>query len=454
MNADSTPSLEPIVSLFGEPLQVVNVGIAAFGEAVATAGGAGVSVVHVEWRPPGHGDPAVARALAKLVNRPEVELANAEAFRRYLEAQPVLEGIATAREVVPGLGDRTLLHSGPPIAWKDMCGPMQGAILGAIVLEGWAGDLAAARGLAESGGVAFAPNHQRQAVGPMAGVISPSMPVWIVRDRSHGNRAFCNLNEGLGKVLRLGAYGPEVLERLRWMSAVLAPALAAALARMGPLELKPLIAQALHMGDEVHNRNVAATALLLKRLVPALLAAGLSARTIEESVAFIAANDHFFLNVSMAACKATHGRGAKACPQQPRHGHGAQRRGVRRARQRRAAGAGSPRPRPSWTGCTSPATPGPMPRRTWATAPSPRRRAWAASPWRPRPRSCSSWAAPPRMPSPTRARWGTSRSDATRPGRCHPWISRERPPASTRARCWIRASRRSSTRASPIARRA
>jgi hypothetical protein len=301
MSADSTPSPEAPVTLFDEPLQVVNVGIAAFGEA---AGGAGASVVQVEWRPPGSGDPAVARALAALVNRPEVELANAEAFRRYLEAQPVLEGVAPAREVVPGLGDRTLLHSGPPIAWKDMCGPMQGAVLGAIVLEGWAGDLAAARSLAESGGVAFAPNHERQAVGPMAGVISPSMPVWIVRERSRGHRAFCNLNEGLGKVLRMGANGPEVLKRLRWMGAVLAPALAAALARLEPLPLKPLIAQALHMGDEVHNRNVAATGLLLKRLVPALLAAGLPARTIEESVAFIAATDHFFLNVSMAACKA------------------------------------------------------------------------------------------------------------------------------------------------------
>jgi hypothetical protein len=138
----------------------------------------------------------------------------------------------------------------------------------------------------------------------MAGVISPSMPVWIVANRAQGNRAFCNLNEGLGKVLRFGANGPEVIERLHWLADVLAPALGAALERLGGLELKPLIAQALHMGDEVHNRNVAASSLLLKRLAPALLDTDLQQTQTAYALRFIAANDHFFLNLSMAACKA------------------------------------------------------------------------------------------------------------------------------------------------------
>jgi hypothetical protein len=131
------------------------------------------------------------------------------------------------------------------------------------------------------------------------------MPVWIVKDREHGNRAFCNLNQGLGKVLRFGANGPEVIERLRWLAQVLAPTLGAALERLGGLELKPLIAQALHMGDEVHNRNVAASSLLLRRLAPALLETDLPQAQIAAALRFIATNDHFFLNLSMAACKAT-----------------------------------------------------------------------------------------------------------------------------------------------------
>jgi hypothetical protein len=181
---------------------------------------------------------------------------------------------------------------------------MQGAIVGAILHEGWATDAEGAAALAAAGEIAFAPCHQLGAVGPMAGVISPSMPVWLVVDRAHGNRACCNLNEGLGKVLRFGANGPEVQDRLRWMRDVLAPALAAALEVSGGLELKPLIAQALHMGDEVHNRNVAASSLLLKRLVPALLRTDVAPAEIASAVDFIAGNDHFFLNLSMAACKA------------------------------------------------------------------------------------------------------------------------------------------------------
>jgi hypothetical protein len=202
------------------------------------------------------------------------------------------------------MGERTILHSGPPIAWERMCGPVQGAIVGAILYEGWARGHAEAAALAARGEVAFAPCHHHGAVGPMAGVISPSMPVWIVRDREHGNRAYCNLNEGLGKVLRFGANGPEVIERLRWMGDVLAPALTGALARLGGVELKPLIAQALHMGDEVHNRNAAASSLLLKRLAPALLRSDTAPSELASVVEFIAGNDHFFLNLSMAACKA------------------------------------------------------------------------------------------------------------------------------------------------------
>ena len=286
--------------LFGNRLHVVNVGLNGFAGSIAAAGG---GVTDVAWTPPAMGDESLGRSLAALIGRDEVEAANRQAFANYLAADPVLEGVAAAREAIPDMGERMILHAGPPIEWAAMCGPMQGGIVGAILYEGWADDPVAAETLAAGGGIAFAPCHHHAAVGPMAGVISASMPVWVVADRAQGGRAFCTLNEGLGKVLRFGANSAEVLERLKWMADVLAPVLGATLEAAGGIDIKPLMAQALHMGDEVHNRNVAASSLLLKRLAPSMLEAGRPAATVAEALRFIAANDHFFLNISMAACK-------------------------------------------------------------------------------------------------------------------------------------------------------
>ncbi|MDH3714363.1 MAG: DUF1116 domain-containing protein [Gammaproteobacteria bacterium] len=285
---------------FGADLEVINVGIPAFADNIRASG---APAVNLEWRPPGDGDPDVARALATLINRESVEAGNQTAFARYRGAQPVLEGVAAAGETVPGMGERTILHSGPPIDWTRMCGPVRGAIVGAVLYESWAADAARADALIESGEVVLEPCHQHGAVGPMAGIISPSMPVWIVTNTAHGNKAYSNLNEGLGKVLRFGANSPEVLDRLRWMGTVLGPALARMLEQMGGLELKPLMAQALHMGDEIHNRNAAASSLLFRRLMPAALKSGIAHEELEAVTDFITGNDHFFLNISMAACK-------------------------------------------------------------------------------------------------------------------------------------------------------
>ena len=199
------------MSLLGDRLHVINVGLSSFAQAIAAAGG---DVAEVAWQPPAGGDRAVGLALARLVNHPRIEAANRLAYAAYLEAQPALEGIGPARALVPRMGRRTILHAGPPIEWARMCGPMQGAIVGAVLFEGWAEDGDAAARLAASGKIAFAPCHDYGAVGPMAGVISPSMPVWAVRDLNGGRLAFSNLNEGLGKALRFGANGPEVIERL------------------------------------------------------------------------------------------------------------------------------------------------------------------------------------------------------------------------------------------------
>ena len=289
--------------LFNEDLMVANVGLQGFADNIAAAGG---KVSQLAWAPPAGADAERGWQLANLVGDPRIEEANRVAYERYLAAQPRLVDMALARDVLPGLavGERRILHSGPPIAWADMCGPQQGAIAGAIFYEGWAGSLEAAERLAASGEVALQPCHEHGAVGPMAGIISPSMPLWVVENSDRGNRACCNLNEGLGKVLRFGANGPDVIERLRWLGGEFFQTMRVAVRALADASLKPLMAQALHMGDEVHNRNAAASSLMFKRLAIALLACDVDRGAVQRALAFVAGNDHFFLNISMAACKA------------------------------------------------------------------------------------------------------------------------------------------------------
>ena len=233
-----------------------------------------------------------------------VEAANARAVERMLTADPVLVDVAVAGDAIEGLGDRTILHAGPPIEWPDMCGPLKGAVAGAIVLEGWAADLDEAAELAAAGGVAFHPNHHFDAVGPMTGIVTRSMPVMVVENRAFGNRAHCTLNEGLGKVMRFGGNDAEVLARLRWLADTFGPAFGAALREAGGIPLKAMIARGLSMGDEMHQRNVGCTSLLLRTVAPAL------ARTVDDRerlaglFEFIGGNDQFFLNVAMAMGKA------------------------------------------------------------------------------------------------------------------------------------------------------
>ncbi len=285
-------------------LRVANVGVALFAESLRDQD---VPVVQVNWRPPAGGD----RRMAGLIGRLSAcDAANDRAVERLQAARPVWVDVGVAGEVVPGMGERMILHAGPPVAWRRMCGPLRGAIVGAILFEGWAKDAAEAERMGASGEVAFEPCHHHAAVGPMAGVMSPSMPVFVVENQAPaelggGGRSYCTLNEGLGKVLRFGAYDDQVLDRLRWMAGELAPALRAVVRVMGGLDLKSLMSRALHMGDELHNRNVAATATFLRVTMPHLIEAVEDRSAIVRVAAFIAGNDHFFLNLSMPAAKAS-----------------------------------------------------------------------------------------------------------------------------------------------------
>ena len=234
----------------------------------------------------------------------DIDNANAAAVKRMIEARPVLTGLGRALDLIPGMHEDLLLHAGPPIAWANASGPLRGALIGALIFEGRADDEEEAAALIESGHVDLAPCHHHSAVGPMAGVISPSMAVYIVENRTHGNRAFSNLNEGYGKVLRYGAYSEEVQDRLRWMHEVMAPVLATAIEASGGLDLRALLAEALHMGDEGHNRNKAGSIIYTKHLAPYIAQAASEPAAAAAIIQALGDNALSVLNPVMAACKA------------------------------------------------------------------------------------------------------------------------------------------------------
>ncbi len=237
--------------------------------------------------------------------RPE---ANRTAVEAMLGVTAHLVDVAPASEVL-GLEPGQFLHAGPPIEWSRTSGPLRGALMGGAALEGLVDDPEDAVALFESGSsVSLEPCHHRSAVGPMAGVVTPSMWMWVLEDRATGRRTYCSLNEGLGKVLRYGAYGPEVLTRLRWMGDVLGPLLQAAVrGTEEATDVTGILTQMLQMGDEAHNRNRAGTLMLLRDLSPAMVTSGsdggFDGKDVADVLRFVGGNDHFFLNLAMPACK-------------------------------------------------------------------------------------------------------------------------------------------------------
>lgn len=235
----------------------------------------------------------------------DIENANTTAVTRMMDARPMLKGVATAREVIPGMKDNLFLHAGPPIEWARMSGPLRGAVMGALILEGMARNAEEAEAMAARGAVEFAPNHEHNAVGPMAGVISPSMKVYVVENVTHGNVAYSNFNEGYGKVLRMGAYSDDVIKRLRWINGEFAAIIGEAIAANPEgLDIRALLAEALHMGDEGHNRNKAGSLLYLKWLAPLIAKVAKDSQVEHEVLKFVGDNALSVLNPVMAACKA------------------------------------------------------------------------------------------------------------------------------------------------------
>ncbi len=287
-----------INTLFNKNLKVINTGLSSFKDNLDKVG---AESVHVKWKPPVDVDPKCLKTIIE--NKKKIDEANQKALEIILNGKPALVGMDIAINVIPGMKKNLILHSGPPITWDRMCGPTRGAIIGALIYEGLAKTPEESEKLAASGKIEYAPCHEHSSVGPMAGIISASMPVFIVKNETNGNLAFCTQNEGLGKVLRYGAFSDDVIEKLKWMEKVMYPILKSSIEKLGKIDIKNLIAQALHMGDEVHNRNRAGTSLLYRTLAPAIVETAPNKEDAIKVLNFINGNDHFFLNLSMPAAK-------------------------------------------------------------------------------------------------------------------------------------------------------
>jgi hypothetical protein len=299
-----SPPSAPKVPVLPDDVAVVNVGLSLFAEAVAAQGR---PVADVDWRIPAGGDLDLVAALRRLYGRraAAIDEANAEVARRLDTGVPLVVGLAPATDVVPGLGERTVLHCGPPIAWADVCDPLRRSIRATVMAEGWAADPAGAGALVEKGEVKLEPANHHDTVIPMASALGPSAWVWIVENRDGGNRAFSGINQGPGEVPWFGRETPAAVERLRFLRDVAGPllntAVGAAVAAGGPLDVFALAAQGLQMGDDVHMRTQASTNLLIRALLPHLLALESGARV--ELGRFLAGNHLFFLNLAMAAAR-------------------------------------------------------------------------------------------------------------------------------------------------------
>lgn len=296
---------EAIKQLLTQGPKGVNIGLKSFAETLVQNG---ATTVQVDWRPPAKGDAKLAAAVAKLWNvelkgeYASIDEANKAVVQKMLDAQPNLVDVKLAGEVIPELTDKVLMHAGPPIKYNEMTGPGQGACIGAVVYEGWAKSHAEAEEMLKQDEITFIPCHSVNAVGPMGGITSKSMAVLVVKNTTDGNVAYCNINEGIGKVMRMGANGPDVLARHAWMRDTLRPYLAKALAVTdGGINLKVIMGRAVTMGDEFHQRNIAASAIFLREISPFLAQVGAPADVFK----FLADTDQFFLNLAMAACKVT-----------------------------------------------------------------------------------------------------------------------------------------------------
>ena len=290
-----------INNLFSQELKILNIGTSKFKDDLEFQG---QDVLQLDWVPAAGGDIELLNIIDELSSREDIKEANKKAVERMMNSHPMLIDIDKAINVIPGMKENMILHSGPPIEWERMAGPMKGAVIGALIYEGRAKNEEEAIKIASSGEIEFSPCNEYCTVGPMAGIVSPSMPVHVVYNKTYGNYGYCTINEGLGKVLRYGAFNDEVIERLKWIEEEFAPTMKKALKSIdGGIDIKSIISQAVHMGDECHNRNKAATSLFFREITSYIIDTDVDIDIKKRVLNFIKMNEHYFLNLSMPSCK-------------------------------------------------------------------------------------------------------------------------------------------------------
>lgn len=293
---------EKLLNMLSEKPKIINIGLKSFAEVAEQFG---CETVQYDWMPPAGGDVELIKILNFLRAKDEIDEANNAVIAKVVSSQPVLIDNVRAKDVIPELSNKkAILHAGPPVAYENMPDPMQGSCVGAVLFEEWAADEAEARRMLEGKEIEFIPCHHVNAVGPMGGITSPNMPVFVVENKTDGNRAYCTMNEGIGKVLRFGAYSQEVVERLRWMRDVLGPTLGRAIRQLGGINVNPMVAKAIAMGDEFHQRNIAASLVFLKEVAPIITKMEMDEKDRYDVIKFLSDTDQFFLNIMMATGKA------------------------------------------------------------------------------------------------------------------------------------------------------
>lgn len=221
-----------------------------------------------------------------------------------MDCDPVVIDIAPAGQVISTLRGNVVLAAGTRLPWPDYTGPQRAAVIHAAVHEGLATSAAEAEKFLDAGTIEVEPNHLHACIGSSAGVLTASTPVYVVEDRTSGRRAFCGLYEGPSRrLLSLGVYDADVRDRLKTLENQVAPTLGKAIRGMGGLELRPIIARALRMGDELHSRNLAASSLFLQSVVETVHQVPASADDRQATLAYLVRTEPLFLRLGMAASK-------------------------------------------------------------------------------------------------------------------------------------------------------